>query len=238
MIEHAQGGTLFLDEVDSLSSKAQVTLLRFLQDSEYRPVGSGIARAADVRVIAATNACLLERVESEVFRRDLLYRLNALHVRMPALRERGDDILLLAERFLVSATDRLGLPSGKCWSAAAKRLLLNHAWPGNVRELDNVVLRACLLADGECVDSEHLIAAEPAMESRRPDGVFIGAADTSFCAAKNRAIENFERDYLTSLMRRTAGNVSEAARVACTERRHLGKLLKKHGIGRTAFRAD
>lgn len=234
LIDHARGGTLFLDEVDSLSAKGQVTLLRFLQDNEYRPVGCGTARTADVRIVAACNACLEEQVAAGHFRRDLFYRLNALFVRLPPLRERGEDIVLLAEHFLDAIARQLGTMP-KVWSEAALRMLRNHAWPGNVRELESVALRACLRAEGTSVDigpaelkAQQEVPVDPSAFGRRA----TDAVDSHFGTAKGHVVARFEREYLTDLIRRANGNVSEAARLSGTERRQLGKMLKKHGIER------
>lgn len=235
LIDHAHGGSLFLDEVDSLSSKGQVTLLRFLQNSQYRPVGSQSTRTADVRIIAACNANLEQRVADGCFRHDLFYRLNALYVRLPPLRERGDDIKLLASHFLDITTQQLGI-SPKTWSDTALRRLLSHHWPGNVRELESVVLRSCLHAEGEHVGISpcELMAKEaattiPAAYGRRASD----SPEINFSTAKGQVIARFEREFLTDLIRRTAGNVSKAARLSGTERRQLGKMLKKHGIDKT-----
>jgi DNA-binding NtrC family response regulator len=236
LVACAEGGALFLDEVDALSPKAQVTLLRFLQNSEYRPIGGSSVQTADIRIIAATNASLHDLAAEGRFRCDLLYRLNSLYARLPPLRERGDDIVLLAENFLRVASRRLN-NEPKRWSADALRVLSAHAWPGNVRELENVVLRACLAADGEQVSRADLAVVEPSMGDACAIAEPCSIADPNFAAAKGRAINVFERGYLTALMRQTSGNVSEAARVSGTERRHLGKLLKKHGIGREGFRS-
>ena len=162
LIEHARGGTLLLDEVDSLSSRAQVTLLRFLQDSEYRQVGGGPVRAADVRIIAATNASLQSLVALNRFRRDLFYRLNPLYVRLPALREREGDVVLLAEHFLDVAAGRLNVTARR-WTREAQAAMVAYAWPGNVRELENVTLRACLCAEGPEIGLRELATAEPAV---------------------------------------------------------------------------
>ncbi len=232
LIDHAHGGTLFLDEVDSLSNKAQVTLLRFLQDNEYRPVGCGAARKADVRLVAACNTCLDQQVACGHFRRDLFYRLNALFVRLPPLRERGDDVLLLATHFLDAIARQLGI-TPKAWSETALRVLRCHAWPGNVRELESVVLRACLRAEGASVDigpvelaAEKQAPSDPSAYGRRA----TDPIEDNFGTAKSHVIARFEREYLTDLIRRADGNVSEAARLSGTERRQLGKMLKKHGI--------
>lgn len=236
LIDHACGGTLFLDEVDALSSKAQVTLLRFLENNEYRPVGGGSARVSNARVIAATNSCLEEGVAAGRFRRDLQYRLNALNVRMPPLRDRDGDVALLAEHFLDVTARRLDGPA-KHWSRDALHVLCAHAWPGNVRELENVVLRAYMQADGEVIDASalaELAEAVPALAS----GEREECAHVGYHAARHHAIHVFERGYLLGLMARTQGNVTVAARLSGTERRQLGKLLKKHGIDTRRFRAQ
>jgi DNA-binding NtrC family response regulator len=233
MVDCARGGTLFLDEVDTLSMKAQITLLRFLQDREYRPIGGGPSRVADVRVIAATNSVLEDLVAEGRFRADLLYRLNPLHVRIPPLRERRDDIVLLANHFLREAAQGMHMPA-RHWSDAALQLLIAYSWPGNIRELDNVSLRACLNADAAEVGVDALIAAEPALvrsDVAHPD--IPGAC--SFSSAKSHAVALFERSYLTDLMQRAAGNISAAATLSGTERRQLGKLLKKHQIKAKRF---
>jgi len=236
LIDHARGGALFLDEIDTLSDKGQVTLLRFLQDNEYRPVGGGAARISDARIITATNADLERQVAAGRFRRDLHYRLNALHLRLPPLRERDDDVVLLARHFLDITAERLRGPARQ-WGENALAALQAYAWPGNVRELDNIVLRAYLGCDGPLIDLAELVAVEPAFASRsvapRPVASEPGLA---FGAAKLRAIHAFERDYLTRLMQQACGNISAAARLSGTERRQLGKLLVKHGIETKQFR--
>ena len=233
--DHARGGTRFLDEVDALSSKGQVTLLRFLQDNEYRPVGGGAARISDARIIAASNVSLKLQVAAGCFRRDLQYRLHALYVRLPPLRERAGDVALLAEHFIDAVARRLhGTP--KCWGEEALRALAAYAWPGNVRELDNVTLRAYMGAEGAVIGLAELVAAESAFagpELAAP--IRTNHSGISFSAAKMHAIDMFEYAYLTQLMQRASGNISAAARLSGTERRQLGKLLRKHGIETKSF---
>jgi len=225
VIRQAAGGTLFLDEVDTLSPKAQVVLLRFLQDRHYRPVGDDRLLASDARIIAASNRPLHHAVASGCFRADLLYRVNILSLRVPPLRERAGDVALLArhcaERFCV----QYGL-AHKTFEAATLDWLCARDWPGNVRELENCVHRLVLLADGDDVIRHQDVDAVAA------DG---GASPRSFHEAKALAIAQFERRYLAELLAHADGNVSAAARLAQKERRAFGKLLKKHGIGRTSF---
>src|SRR6185312_8274245 len=177
------------------------------------------------RIIAATNTCLARQVEAGRFRRDLQYRLNALYLQLPPLRERDGDIALLAEHFLHAVAVRLR-GSFKHWSEAAMRALEEYAWPGNVRELDNIALRAYMCSDDTVVGLADLAAAEPAFVGprsqprRRANEPEIG-----FRVAKTRAIHQFEHEYLVQLMQRASGNISAAARLSGTERRQLGKLL-------------
>lgn len=237
LVERARGGTLFLDEVDALSSKAQVTLLRFLEDNEYRPVGGGAMRVADVRILAATNSPLEQQAFAGHFRRDLHYRLNALSIRLPPLRDRSGDVLLLAGHFTELAAMRLAGPS-KRWSEEAMRALAAHAWPGNVRELEHVVLRAYMLADDAVISLADLVAAEPVFAAELATAGCAEPAEAGFSLAKSLAIRAFEQSYLLQLMHRAGGNVSIAARLSGTERRQLGKLLKKHGIETKQFRCQ
>ncbi|HSX59293.1 MAG TPA: sigma-54 dependent transcriptional regulator [Tahibacter sp.] len=230
LIELAAGGTLFLDEVDSLSARAQVALLRFLQDFEYRPVGSCAARTANVRVLAATNAPLDALIERGAFRRDLLYRLNALEVWIPALRQRAEDVPLLATHFLERA-GRLLRGGVRRFTDDALALLAAYPWPGNIRELENLALRAAALVDAEEIDVDGLVVAEPAFAAVRAGPRLLARVEV-YSVAKGLAMHAFERGYLEDLMRRVDGNVSRAARLAGTERRQLGRLLKKHGLGR------
>lgn len=225
VIAHANGGTLFLDEVDALSAKAQVTLLRFLQDRRYRPIGHSCEQLSDVRIIAASNKPMKTVVLEGQFRTDLLYRLNVLGLQVPPLRERTEDILPLAQHYILLFCSRYNL--GARHLADETRLWMQqYEWPGNVRELENLVHRMVLLSDGEQLHCTGDLDAE-AVPLPCPD----------FQHAKAQAIALFERTYLIRLMAETHGNVSAAARMACKERRALGKLLKKHGIDKSTYRA-
>lgn len=229
LIAQAHGGTLFLDEIDSLTPKAQVSLLRFLQDQKYRPVGRDTELKADVRVIAATNKSLAELSSSDHFRDDLLYRLNILYLSIPPLREREGDAELLALHFLRHYAKKYALPS-KRFSALTLRWIRDHRWPGNVRELENTVHREFLLADSDVIQFD-AVATET--KSTPPLGTLTAEdyATLDFRSAKTKAIEDFERAYLARILHITRGNISAAARIAKKERRAFGKLLKKYGMG-------
>ena len=234
LIAQAQGGTLFLDEVDSLTPKAQVSLLRFLQDGQYRPLGCSRAQTAQVRILAASNVQLEGLVEGGGFRADLHFRLNVMELPVPPLRARGGDAELLARHFIALAAQRYRLPSKELHQDTL-HWLASHAWPGNVRELQNRIQREFLLADGILL---RITAPVPSNERRSLADRRYGCRDTlDFNAAKQSLLQAFERSHLQRLMRESAGNVSQAARLAGKERRALGKLLKKHRIEAGSFRA-
>jgi DNA-binding NtrC family response regulator len=208
----AHGGTLFLDEVGNMPLAHQAKLLRVLQTGELQRVGAAETERVDVRVVAATNADLSREVKAGRFREDLLYRLNTVELRVPPLRERGDDILFLAARFL----ERAGARHGRVeigFSDAATRALVSHRWPGNVRELEHVVERAVLLAPGD-----HIEAADLAL---RRD-----AAREDLDAL---TLEEAERVVIDRALRRFSGNVNEAARALGLSRSALYRRLQGRG---------
>lgn len=228
LVAEADGGTLFLDEVDALSSKAQVTLLRFLQDQRYRPLGTAREMSTDVRVVAASNRPLAALVAQGSFRADLMYRLKILHLVLPPLRERAGDIDLLASHFIRRFSVKYGLPA-RTLSAQELQWLRNQSWPGNVRELENWVHREFLMGGGIPVRQEPSPASEPATTEDWDDSGFM-----RFQVAKAEAVRLFEQDYLQRALRQAEGNVTRAAQMVGKERRAFGKLLKKHGIERDA----
>ncbi|HIE71015.1 MAG TPA: sigma-54-dependent Fis family transcriptional regulator, partial [Planctomycetes bacterium] len=154
LVEQASGGTLFLDEIGEMPLPMQVKLLRVLQEGEVRAVGASLARKVDVRVVAATNQDLEDAVKQGRFREDLYFRINVLRLSMPPLRDRGDDIALLARRFLAEASTRTGRPL--TLSQAAVDVMLSAKWPGNVRQLQNKMQRLSALADGPEVRANEL----------------------------------------------------------------------------------
>ena len=229
LIAQAEGGTLFLDEIDALSPKAQVSLLRFLQDYRYRPVGQDGERGGNVRVIAAGNQPLAGRVARGLFREDLLYRLNVLSVRLPRLAERPGDAALIARHFLRRYCRQYGR-GALSFHPVTLEWMARHSWPGNVRELENLVHRLVLLTEQQEIRYVGgLDLRGDAEVSSRPAASF-----PDFRQAKEQAIRDFERQYLLDLLDQAGGNISAAARLAHKERRSLGRLLKKHGIRRSA----
>jgi two-component system response regulator GlrR len=224
LVSEAEGGTLFLDELDALTQRAQVALLRFVQDQRFRPVGCPRELSTDVRILAAVNRPLDGLVAEDCFRADLMYRLNILRLSMPPLRERGDDVELLAEHFIARFAAKYGrepLPL----HATTRAWMRSHAWPGNVRELENWVHRHFLMSTGptlECGTSDAAVIAE------RPAS---GTAEMCFAAAKAEAVRRFESEYLRRVLAASDGNVTLAAKRAGKERRAFGKLMKKYGLG-------
>jgi DNA-binding NtrC family response regulator len=218
LISAANHGTLFLDEVDALSLAVQAKLLRFLQEMEYRPLGSRETKKADVRVISATNRDLLELVRCNEFRKDLYYRLNAVQLRLPSLRQRWEDIVLLARHFVTKYVARFNTPPRE-FSSDATQKLLAYQWPGNIRELENVIGAAVALCDGPLISAGDLVLNEEQVE-----------IPTCFREAKAQVITEFEHRYITRLLGSCDGNVSEAARVAGKNRRAFWELIRKHRI--------
>ena len=227
VIAQARDGTLFLDEIDTLSHKGQVAVLRFVQDFRYRPVGRQSELHSDARIIAASNRRLGDLTRAGDFRMDLLYRLNIFCLAMPPLREREGDVELLANHFARVFAVKYG-HSPKRFDRVTVDWMRSYEWPGNVRELENLVHREVLMADGDVITCTG--ESSDAHESRRHGD------RTGFQTAKLKAIEQFERSYLTRTLSEAGGNVTFAARMACKERRAFAKLLKKHGIDRNAYR--
>jgi DNA-binding NtrC family response regulator len=227
LIAEAEGGTLFLDEIDALSAAAQVKLLRFLQNGEYRPLGSSRSIIADVRVIAATNSDLRAKVELKQFREDLFYRLNILSVSVPALRQRGEDVIGLAEHFVDFYATRQGADRPRL-SPAALRKLASYSWPGNVRELAGVIQRAVLLNT-----SGILHAADIELPEGRSKDLL---RRESLGQAKSFVVGEFERRYVADLLAEHQGNITQAAKAAGKDRRTLQRLVRKYALNRNSFR--
>lgn len=221
LIAMAEGGTLFLDEVDALSLAAQAKLLRFLQERAYRPLGSSALVPADVHVVTASNRSLESCVEAKTFRSDLYYRLSVVHIRLPALRDRPEDIDRLAEHFV--RTSRLASSPPKVLTPSARAKLRMFDWPGNVRQLLNVVQRAIWFSEGTAIR-----ACDVALPGHSSGDV--SAAVHSFRQARSEMLERFERSYVVELMRKHGGNVTRAAAEAGKERRAFGRMVKKYRL--------
>ncbi len=212
--ESARGGTLFLDEIGDISPKLQLDLLRVLEERKIVRVGGSDAIPVDVRVIAATNRDLKRAVEEHAFRQDLFYRLNVISFLLPPLRERREDIPLLVDHFLERLSAELK-KKVEGVSADAMERLLAHDWPGNVRELRNVLERAVVVATGPYLQPEHL-----------------GLLSESEGGAKPSSLQEMEKRHIDSILRQTAGNVTQAARILDIDRATLYAKIRKYGLNR------
>lgn len=224
----ADGGTIFLDEIGEMSPKLQVKLLRVLQERVVEPVGSTKSVPVDVRVIAATNKDLRAEVAAGRFREDLYYRLQVVPVNLPALRERGSDILTLAEHFLARAAKNAGRV-GLRFSEDVKGRLTNHNWPGNVRELENLVERLAILTEGEVINVHDL--PEHFMErSEQLQVVELGTELPADGLDFNLLVDSFETRLISMALSRTRGNKKAAARLLHLNRTTLIEKIKKKGL--------
>jgi DNA-binding NtrC family response regulator len=232
LVAQAENGTIFLDDVESLTPRAQGTLLRVLHDRTFRVPGTSVERPVNVRFIAATNVDLADLVRRAAFRADLFYRLRVLWLELPPLRTRRDDIPLLTRHFMTKHA--VGGKPAPALSVAAGRALLDFNWPGNVRELENAIIRALHLADDGVIEPHHL-GLPVASPEGASDGATFSGERLSLRESKRRLVDAFEREYLARLMVESGGNVTRAALVAKKERREFGKLLKKHGLSAKDF---
>jgi Nif-specific regulatory protein len=223
-IEEAEGGTLFLDEIGDFSPAIQVKLLRVLQEREFERVGSSRPTKANVRVVAATNRNLEEMVEDNSFRQDLYYRVNVFPIFLPPLRQRKDDILLLADFFVERYAKRMGKDVRRISTPAINMMVAYH-WPGNVRELENCIERAVLLSTDGVIHGHHL---PPTLQ-------MADASETAGAGSLQDRVDLYERDIIVDALKRTDGNMAAAARELDTTSRILRYRVKKLGIDPKRF---
>lgn len=228
IFEFANYGTLFFDEVSNFSLSLQAKLLRVLQERQFRRVGGRKLIGADIRIISASNQDLKKAVEEGKFREDLYYRLNVISIILPPLKERKGDIPLLAKYYLKKYS-RLNHRTIKGISKDAMRFLEEYSWPGNVRELQNVIERAVSLTENEIIQPEDLPTSIRKNRTFSPiPGHF------SFKETKRRWVDEFEKEYLKDLLKRTDGNITRAAKEAGLNRKTIYRLLKKHNFRKQA----
>ena len=227
LFEFASRGTVFLDEIGEMPTNLQAKLLRVLEERKLRRVGGLEERPVECRVIAATNRDLSDRVALGHFREDLYYRLNVVAIQLPALRERGTDVLDLARYFVDTLAHERGLPQ-KRLSAATVDVLTGYRWPGNIRELRNTIERAVIMAEGEMIQPEHIV-----IRRRQSDyAATQPAADELVLKLPSRGInlEEAERRVILATLELTAGNQSKAARMLGISRPRLARKLQKFGV--------
>jgi two-component system, NtrC family, response regulator HydG len=232
LFDAADGGTIFLDEIGDVPPPTQVRLLRVLQEGEIKRVGAAESVKVDVRVVAATHRDLPKLVKAGRFREDLFYRLNVINVPLPPLRDRAEDIPLLAHHFLRRYADRLG-KKVRSLTPEALDLLSSYRWPGNVRELENAIERAVVLCRAESImptdlppavtgRTAPLVRDVPASEE---EGSWLSL---SYAAAKEQALRRFEKGYVEALMKACDNNISAAARRAGMDRSNFKRVLRKY----------
>ena len=221
-VELADGGTLFLDEIGDMPLDIQSKLLRFLQDYSFERLGGTKTLKADVRIIAATNVDLERAVKEGRFREDLFYRLNVLTIKLPPLRERGEDVVIMAQYFLERSAKELN-KNIKGFTDKALEAIRNYTWPGNVRELINVVRKACVLAKGDYIDVEDLNINVDALAVNGGEGINLNLEEN---------INRLEKELLEKAFRISSGNVSKIAALLGVSRPTVYKLMEKYGIGR------
>jgi DNA-binding NtrC family response regulator len=232
LFDAADGGTIFLDEIGDIPLSTQVRLLRVLQEGEIKRVGSADSVRVDVRVIAATHRDLPRMVKAGAFREDLFYRLNVIAIPLPPLRERIEDVPLLAHHFLQRHAERLGRRV-RTVSPEAIELLAGYRWPGNVRELENAIERAVVLCRGDTLIPADLPPAVTGRTAPLVRGLPLGGDEAawlsqSYAAAKENALRRFEKSYVEALMRVCESNISAAARKAGMDRSNFKRVLRKY----------
>ena len=245
LLSSIDGGTIFLDEIDCLSLKSQASLLRVLQESEYRPIGSNQVLKVNVRFIAATNSNLKDKIKEGLFRQDLYFRIYILSIEIPSLRERKTDIPLLVNHF-IAKLNKLYMSNKKSASTNFMNYLLNYTWPGNVRELENCIHRHYLLSQGDIIDIQPKYESNLQLSKQNTENEINNSSDTitvslkiiedesneflNFANAKKITIEKFEAKFVSRLLYICKGNVTKAAELCGKERRAFGKMVKKYNI--------
>lgn len=228
LLSRSHRGTAFFDELAELPLPSQAKLLRAVQERAFTPVGTTSVTQIDTRIICATNRDLEAEVQAGRFRRDLYYRLGVIHIELPPLRDRGDDVILLAHHFLTR------FPSGEQGPFGFSKEVLDqfrrYHWPGNIRELRNVVERSTALARHDQIELEDLPKPLRQIDSGARPWTSLGEI------SREAALDNADYEYLTALLAKHSGNVSQAAQQAGLSRQGMHKLLKKHGIAPSGFR--
>ena len=217
LLKAADGGTLFLDEIGNLPLNIQKTLLRFLQEQEFRRVGDTTATQVDVRLISATNSDLEKEIEKDTFREDLFYRLNVINLHLPPLRQRRPDIPLLAAHFIVEQNEKFKTNISGL-SPEAQHAAIEYSWPGNIRQLKNVI-EACIT-----IETGTLISLATLAQFIETDETSVDSGDY------NKALAHFEIDYLRQLLSSVDGNIEEAAKKSSMNMATIYRKLKKYGL--------
>jgi two-component system response regulator HydG len=231
--EYAAGGTLLLDEIGDISPVLQVKLLRVLQEKEIQRVGGNDTIPVDVRILATTNRNLEQAMTAGTFRSDLFYRLNVVRIQLPPLRERMEDVPLLAEHFLKTFADKSGRRLVRI-SQAAMDQLLAYSWPGNVRELSNVMERSAAMTQGDCINSVDIPRLVP---PHAEAGESCFPLNLSFKEGRTKVIADFERAYLTDVLQRFRGNVAQCAQYCGVDNKTFYRKLQEYDLDKRDFKS-
>ncbi len=227
--ERADGGTIYLDEIGEISPAMQAKLLRVLQEGEFDRMGGNQTIQVDTRIVATTNRDLEAAIKEGAFRIDLFYRLNVIPIVIPPLREREEDIALLANHF-INKFSKKNNKDIKGLSPAVMATLMQHNWPGNVRELENVIERTVVLTQNNRIESIDL-----SLSGSNGQFMNIGGEDATFQYAKKKVVEAFETHYLSQLLKKHKGNISASAKEASLDYKNFHNKLKKYQIKRSRF---
>jgi DNA-binding NtrC family response regulator len=233
LFQEAHGGTIFLDEIGDISPTIQTKLLRVLQEKEIKPLGDTRSVVVDVRIVASTNQDLAAKIRAGQFREDFFYRLNVLPIRLPGLREHREDIPLIANHLLEKHCALMQRPL-KRLSAELMREFMSLDWGGNVRELENLVMRGISFSTGDEIRAEDVGLTRS--EAARSPAAATGPGALGYKEAKERRLQDFNREYLGGLLRDCGGNVSHAARRCGLERQALQQIMRRYGIRADEYR--
>ncbi len=234
LFKQADGGSIFLDEIGDVSPAIQTKLLRVLQEKEIKPLGDTRSVKVDVRIIASTNQDLKEKIRQGLFREDFYYRLNVLPIEIPPLRERPEDIPLIADHLFQKHRERLKKPE-KTMSPELVAFFQDCWWEGNVRELENVIVQSLLFSSSEKVRPEDLALEKTGGKSTGSAG-HADVQELPYKAAKEKVLREFNSGYIGSVLKKTGGNVTRAARMCGMERQALQQVMRRYGISAEDFR--
>ncbi len=234
LFQEAHNGTLFLDEIGDIGTAIQTKLLRAIQEKEIKPLGETRTHKVDVRIVASTNQDLKEKIRRGEFREDLFYRLNVIPVQLPPLRERREDIPLIAGYLLEKHCKKMNRPL-KRLAGKLPGELMARPWEGNVRELENTILRGILYARGDEIQSGDLMDPEHLPASAPVAGIDVSGLD--YRDAKEKVLRHFNQTYLENQLSLTSGNITQAARRCGLERQALQQIMKRYGVKPEPFRS-
>ena len=230
LLESTEGGTFFMDEVTEIDYDVQAKLLRMLQERQFRRVGGRDLINTDIRILAATKRDPLQAVHDKIFREDLYYRLNVIPIELPSLRERKEDIPLLVQHFIKSAMELTNSEEATKIESDALNALIRYDWPGNIRELKNIIERLCIMATDNCITIDDI-----PQDMRGSQSSFSADKDwlneLQFKEAKEKWLEQFEKDYLENALKKYNGNISKAAINCGVNRRTFHRLMVKYEVG-------